>query len=87
MTDPIRLNDICYPVYASDYLDLSGYAGNSSVAGIVDNQYRVIAGYDRNYTYEEAKAVADAMNAGKSDVILSIAPKGTALPIRTGGKP
>lgn len=53
---------INYPVYASDYLDLSGYGGHGSVAGIVDNQQRIIIGYKKGLTYAKAVKLAKAMN-------------------------
>lgn len=74
---------ISYPVYASDYLDIGGWKGNGSVAGIVDNSNRIIVSYENRYTYDEAKAIADAMNASRNDAILKLAPKGTAKEIRT----
>ena len=55
-------NKIYKPVYASDYLDLSGYKGHGSVAGIIDSENQILVGYKANLTYKEAKAVAKIFN-------------------------
>lgn len=74
--------NIVYPVYASDYLDISNYNGNGSVAGIIDSANHIIVSYKARYTYEEAKAIVETMNQTKSDAILKIAKTGTAKKIR-----
>lgn len=76
--------NISYPVYASDYLDLSGYNGNGSVAGLVDNANHIILGYDARLSYEEAKELAESMNKTKlfNEKMLRLI-RGTAKEIRT----
>jgi hypothetical protein len=51
-----------YPVHASDYLDLSGYEGRGSVAGIVSDDNLIIIGYGSRFTYKQAKRVAEFLN-------------------------
>lgn len=57
--------NVCLPWRASDYLDMSGYEGRGSVAGIVDGKSRIVVGYGASLTYEQAKAIAEAVNIGK----------------------
>lgn len=76
--------NISYPVYESDYLDISGWNGNGSVAGLVDDANRIILGYDAQLTYDEAKELAASMNETKlfNRRLLKLI-KGTAKEIRT----
>jgi hypothetical protein len=76
--------NISYPVFAADYLDISGWNGNGSVAGLLDDANRIILGYDARLTYEEAKELAESMNKTKlfnEGMLRTI--KGTAKEIRT----
>lgn len=51
-----------YPVYASDYLDMSGYGGHGSVGGIVSHDGKITMGYKWGFTYAQAEKVAKYLN-------------------------
>jgi hypothetical protein len=53
---------IKYPVYASDFLDMSHCNGKGSVAGLVDDADHIILGYGAELTYNEAKELAEILN-------------------------
>lgn len=75
------ITNISYPVHASDYLDVSGYKGNGSVAGIVDNDNRILVNYDSCLTFKEAQVVALALNKSRDTSVLALV-KGTAQKVR-----
>ncbi|WP_020469652.1 hypothetical protein [Zavarzinella formosa] len=57
MTDLFR-----YPLSASDYLDISGFDGRGSVAGLVSDDGKIVMSYEAGFSFEQAKRVASYLN-------------------------